>query len=94
MKVLALHPIQVTVPLAAEAIAQADYPSVQGLSEIPKPYADPPSLKDPVTGKPNWHIVSQWHDQPDARKGETWQGFPTHSPAVSLQYYMLRRKEK
>jgi hypothetical protein len=29
-----------------------------------------------------WWIIGQWHDQPDRRKGETWDGFPSRSPPV------------
>jgi hypothetical protein len=30
-----------------------------------------------------WWVMGQWHDQPDRTKGETWQGFPAHSPPVA-----------
>ncbi len=33
-----------------------------------------------------WWVMGQWHDQPDRTKGETWQGFPAHSPPVSFNY--------
>lgn len=36
-----------------------------------------------------WWIMGQWHDQPDRTKGETWQGFPAHSPPVSFHYLRL-----
>ncbi len=36
--------------------------------------------------KNRWWVMGQWHDQPDRTKGETWQGFPAHSPPVSLNY--------
>ncbi|GEP42941.1 polysaccharide lyase [Brevifollis gellanilyticus] len=29
-----------------------------------------------------WCIIGQWHDQPDIRQGETWEGFPSRSPPV------------
>lgn len=29
-----------------------------------------------------WCIIGQWHDQPDSRQGETWDGFPSRSPPV------------
>ena len=33
-----------------------------------------------------WWVMGQWHDRPDRTKGETWQGFPAHSPPVSFNY--------
>lgn len=33
-----------------------------------------------------WWVMGQWHDQPDKTKGETWEGFPAHSPPVSFNY--------
>lgn len=29
-----------------------------------------------------WCVIGQWHDQPDDRHGETWEGFPSRSPPV------------
>ncbi len=29
-----------------------------------------------------WCLIGQWHDQPDTRRGETWEGFPSRSPPV------------
>lgn len=34
------------------------------------------------TPRNRWWIIGQWHDQPDLRKGETWDGFPSRSPPV------------
>lgn len=31
-----------------------------------------------------WCLIGQWHDQPDTRRGETWEGFPSHSPPVLI----------
>lgn len=31
-----------------------------------------------------WWLVAQWHDQPDQTIGETWEGFPSHSPSVAI----------
>lgn len=33
-----------------------------------------------------WWILGQWHDQPDLRIGETWDGFPLKSPSVLVGY--------
>ena len=33
-----------------------------------------------------WWLVAQWHDQPDRTHGETWNGYPGHSPPVGLGY--------
>ncbi len=33
-----------------------------------------------------WWVMGQWHDQPDRTKGETWEGFPAHSPPVSFNF--------
>ena len=38
------------------------------------------------TGGNRWWIVGQWHDQPNRNRGETWAGYPGHSPAVGLGY--------
>lgn len=34
--------------------------------------------------KNRWCLFGQWHDQPDLKKHETWEGFPSHSPPVLL----------
>lgn len=31
-----------------------------------------------------WWVIGQWHDQPDPRRGETWDHFPPRSPPVVL----------
>lgn len=31
-----------------------------------------------------WSLISQWHDQPNPNKGETWANFPGRSPLVAL----------
>lgn len=31
-----------------------------------------------------WSLFAQWHDQPNPKRGETWQNFPGNSPMVSL----------
>jgi hypothetical protein len=36
-----------------------------------------------------WWLVAQWHDQPDRTRGETWSGYPAHSPSVGLGYGQL-----
>jgi hypothetical protein len=33
-----------------------------------------------------WWLVAQWHDQPDRTRGQTWDGYPGHSPPVALGY--------
>jgi hypothetical protein len=43
--------------------------------------------------KNRWWVMGQWHDQPDRTKGETWQGFPGHSPPVSFNYGRLDGKD-
>jgi hypothetical protein len=42
--------------------------------------------KDFVADAPKnrWWLVGQWHDQPNPKKGETWQGFPANSPPVAI----------
>lgn len=39
-----------------------------------------------VTDAPanRWWVIGQWHDQPDPRRGETWDQFPSRSPPVVL----------
>lgn len=36
--------------------------------------------------KNRWWVMGQWHDQPDAARGETWNGFPANSPPILLGY--------
>lgn len=36
-----------------------------------------------------WWSVSQWHDQPNINEGETWDNFPPHPPAITLEYENL-----
>lgn len=31
-----------------------------------------------------WWLVAQWHDQPDPNLGQTWKGFPSNSPPISM----------
>ncbi|CAN5301965.1 polysaccharide lyase [soil metagenome] len=40
-----------------------------------------------------WWIVAQWHDQPDRSKGQTWDGFPGHSPSVGLGYGQIEGQD-
>ncbi|MCR4322641.1 MAG: polysaccharide lyase [Candidatus Azambacteria bacterium] len=39
--------------------------------------------------KNRWWLMGQWHDQPDPRKGETWEMFPRNSPLVAVGYAMV-----
>lgn len=41
-----------------------------------------------------WWLISQWHDQPDIRKNESWEDFPAHSPPIALSYGILNGEEK
>lgn len=41
---------------------------------------------DPAT---HWWVIAQWHDQPDLNLGETWDDFPSHSPAILFSYGRL-----
>jgi hypothetical protein len=33
-----------------------------------------------------WWLFGDWHDQPNPNLGETWVGFPSHSPSVGFGY--------
>ena len=44
---------------------------------FPGPFAGDAPLK-------RWWLVAQWHDQPDRRIGEKWDGFPPRSPPVAI----------
>jgi hypothetical protein len=33
-----------------------------------------------------WWVLADWHDQPDRRRGETWDGFPARSAPIILGY--------
>lgn len=40
-----------------------------------------------VEWKPGlWQCLGQWHDQPDAARGETWATFPGRSPSLAVYY--------
>lgn len=41
-----------------------------------------------------WWLVAQWHDQPDRSRGETWDGYPGHSPSVGLGYGRIDGKDQ
>ena len=32
-----------------------------------------------------WWLIGQWHDQPNEKRGESWNSFPSHSPPVALE---------
>lgn len=36
-----------------------------------------------------WWVMGQWHDQPDPALGETWEGFPAHSPPQAFYFGYL-----
>lgn len=41
------------------------------------------------TPQNRWWLFADWHDQPDVTKGETWSGFPSHSPPIAIGYGVL-----
>ncbi len=41
-----------------------------------------------------WWLVAQWHDQPDRTRGETWAGYPGHSPSVGLGYGQIAGQDQ
>lgn len=36
-----------------------------------------------------WWLFSNWHDQPNRDRGESWEGFPSHSPPIAIGYGVL-----
>ena len=42
----------------------------------------------PITMDARWWAISQWHDQPDPRVGQSWTNFPKRPPVISVH---LRR---
>ncbi len=40
-----------------------------------------------------WWSISQWHDQPNINKGETWDNFPAHPPAIAFEYENLNGQD-
>lgn len=40
-----------------------------------------------------WWVIAQWHDQPNVTLGETWDDFPSHSPAILFSFGKLEGKE-
>jgi len=41
-----------------------------------------------------WWLMAQWHDQPNRDRGETWEGYPGHSPSVALGYGQIDGQDK
>jgi hypothetical protein len=41
-----------------------------------------------------WWLMAQWHDQPDRTRGETWAGYPRHSPSVGLGYGQINGQDE
>ena len=85
-KHLGLHvfPGQSKVHGGIRAEISVDYPFQQGETiryswrfMLPKDFvSDAP--------KNRWWVIGQWHDQPNKKLGETWEGFPSLSPPVLL----------
>ncbi|CZF77474.1 heparin lyase I family protein [Grimontia marina] len=42
----------------------------------------PSDYESDIQGR--WSLITQWHDQPNPNKGETWSNFPGRSPLVAL----------
>ena len=40
-----------------------------------------------------WWLLGQWHDQPDVRIGEEWNGFPERSPSIGFGYGHLNGQD-
>jgi hypothetical protein len=85
-KYLGLHvfPGQSKVNNGIRAELSVDYPFEQGETVryswrfmLPKDFVSD-------TPKNRWWLIGQWHDQPNQKKGESWQGFPAHSPPVAI----------
>jgi hypothetical protein len=34
----------------------------------------------------DWQVIGQFHDQPDAAAGETWETYPPHPPPIAFNY--------
>ncbi len=43
--------------------------------------------------KNRWWIITQWHDQPDPTKGESWDTFAGKSPPLLISYGNLNEKD-
>ncbi|HNY22521.1 MAG TPA: heparin lyase I family protein [Treponemataceae bacterium] len=43
-------------------------------------------ISDEYAESDEWQIIGQFHDQPDATAGETWQNYPAHSPPLAIKY--------
>lgn len=46
----------------------------------------PEDFVDPDPDALRWHIVAQWHDQPDTSRGESWETYPGNSPMIIVSY--------
>lgn len=81
---LGLFPGQTKVNKGMRSEVSVDYPYTRGETVryswrfmLPKDFiCDAP--------KNRWWIIGQWHDQPNANRGESWQNFSSRSPPVLL----------
>lgn len=46
----------------------------------------PEDFVDPDPDALRWHIIAQWHDQPDVTRGESWETYPGNSPMIMVSY--------
>lgn len=61
-----------------------DYPFVEG-DAVEYRWSIMIPSKNPLGGEANqWWVITQWHDQPDPRLGETWATFKSQSPPVAI----------
>lgn len=40
-----------------------------------------------------WWLFGDWHDQPNPNRGETWNGFPAHSPSIGFGYGQINGQD-
>lgn len=85
---LRVYPHQPKVNSGKRAEISIDYPYSPGDSVCYSWKVMLPEVFPSDAPANRWWVMAQWHDQPNPNNGETWNGFPSHSPALLLGYGM------
>ncbi|CAN5302227.1 hypothetical protein BH11PSE10_BH11PSE10_05900 [soil metagenome] len=84
---------QPLVNSGVRAEVSVDYPFVQGKTVR---YSWRFGIRqDFISDSPNnrWWLFGDLHDQPNPNRGETWTGFPAHSPSVGFGYGQINGQD-
>lgn len=61
-----------------------NYPFVEGDTVEYRWSIKLPAKNAPGGSAKEWWLIAQWHDQPDPRRGETWEYFKAQNPPVAI----------